>query len=124
VATTETDEGVWLAEATMKAFTGGDEISARGLYENLFTFRPTHSLLVATNYRPRVRCTDHAIWRRIAVVPFGVKVPPERQVDRYWEILAARGNRTRAQPLTAGAPLTGGLVQMSRPSVPFGSAAA
>lgn len=70
VVVQEVDEGRRLAEATVKQLTGGDTIKARRMRENFFDFRPTHKLWMAANHRPQVRGTDHAIWRRIRMVPF------------------------------------------------------
>jgi P4 family phage/plasmid primase-like protien len=70
VVVQEVDEGRRLAEATVKQLTGGDTIKARRMRENFFDFRPTHKLWMAANHRPQVRGTDHAIWRRIRMIPF------------------------------------------------------
>lgn len=75
----EADEGRRLAEATVKLLTGGDTIKARRMRENFFEFRPTHKLWMAANHRPSVRGTDHAIWRRIRMIPFLAQVSPDDQ---------------------------------------------
>lgn len=79
VVVQETDEGRRLAEATVKVLTGGDTIKARRMRENFFEFRPTHKLWMAANHRPSVRGTDHAIWRRIRMIPFLASVAPDDQ---------------------------------------------
>ena len=38
--------------------------------ENFWQFSPTHKLVLCTNHRPKVRGTDHAIWRRLVLIPF------------------------------------------------------
>ncbi|MDZ4806470.1 MAG: phage/plasmid primase, P4 family [Candidatus Eisenbacteria bacterium] len=73
----ETEAGAHLAEALVKQLTGGDKIRARRLYQNYFEFDPTHKVILAVNHRPVVRGSDHAIWRRIHLIPFTVKVAPE-----------------------------------------------
>lgn len=80
VVTTETEEGQKLAEAQIKALTGGDPISAHRKFEHHFTFMPTHKLWLATNYKPQIRGTDEGIWSRVHLVPFIVFIP-ERQRD-------------------------------------------
>ncbi len=91
VVVQETDEGRRLAEATVKLLTGGDTIKARRMRENFFEFRPTHKLWMAANHRPSVRGTDHAIWRRIRMIPFTASVSPDEQdptlLDRLIEEL-------------------------------------
>jgi putative DNA primase/helicase len=70
VIASETSQGARLAESTVKQLTGGDRITARRMREDFWEFDPTHKILMATNHRPRVRGTDHAIWRRLVLVPF------------------------------------------------------
>lgn len=79
VVGSETDEGRKLNEALMKRLTGGDELTARNLYQPPVTWAPTHQLLYVTNHEPKVKGNDPATFRRIRVVPFEVVVPPERR---------------------------------------------
>jgi putative DNA primase/helicase len=88
VAAIETGEGRRLDEALVKQLTGGDTINARRLYSQPFTFRPTHTIWLATNHKPEIRGTDHAIWRRIALIPFNVTIPDAEQIAQD-ELLAA-----------------------------------
>jgi putative DNA primase/helicase len=81
VSARETDEGRRLAEAVVKQLTGRDRIKARRMREDFWQFDPTHTLFLATNHKPEVRGTDHAIWRRLKLVPFDVKIP-EDEKDR------------------------------------------
>lgn len=70
VVTNEIDEGRAWDEALVKSLTGGDEIVARRMREDPWTWAPTHTLWVAGNYRPVVRGNDSGIWRRLRLVPF------------------------------------------------------
>jgi len=79
VATIETEEAGRLNETFIKEATGGDPITARRMREDNWTFSPTHKILLATNHRPEIRGTDHAIWRRIKLVPFEVTIPEDEQ---------------------------------------------
>lgn len=72
VACVESGQGRNLNETFVKELTGGDTIRARRLYENFWEFSPSHKVVLCTNYRPEVRGVEHAIWRRLALVPFGV----------------------------------------------------
>ena len=72
VSSSETGDGRRLAEDLVKSLTGGDPIACRRMREDFWEFRPTHKLWLATNHRPQIRGTDHAIWRRIHLIPFGV----------------------------------------------------
>ncbi|WP_434619289.1 DNA primase family protein [Arthrobacter sp. A5] len=74
VVGSETDEGRQLDAATMKRLTGGDELTARRLYQEPVKWLPTHQLIYVTNHLPRVKGNDPAVWRRIRVVPFDIVV--------------------------------------------------
>lgn len=75
----EAGEGSRLDEELIKQVTGGDTLTARYLYGEEFEFRPQFALWMTGNYRPTIRGTDRAIWRRVRLVPFQYSVPPERQ---------------------------------------------
>ena len=75
----ETGDGDRLDEEKIKALTGGDRISGRKMHQDFWEFDPTHKLLLVTNHRPRIRGTDHGMWRRVRLVPFTVAIPDDRQ---------------------------------------------
>ena len=53
----------------------------------MFEFTPTHKLFFAANHKPTIQGTDHAIWRRIRLVPFNVTIPDPEQDKRLPEKL-------------------------------------
>jgi len=79
VAGIEVDEGRRMAESLVKQMTGGDRMKARYMRQDFFEFAPTHKLWLAVNHRPAVRGTDHAMWRRICLVPFTVTIPDDKK---------------------------------------------
>lgn len=79
VMANESGNGRRLDEATVKSLTGGDRITARFLHAEFFTFEPTFTVILSTNHRPEIRGTDHAIWRRVRLVPFTVTIPVDKQ---------------------------------------------
>lgn len=79
VAAVETEENRRLAESLTKELTGGDKVRARRMREDFWQFAPTHKVILACNHRPEVRGTDHAIWRRLRLVPFEVTIPDAEQ---------------------------------------------
>ena len=79
VYTSEVDEGRRLAESLVKDVTGGEKIRARFLQKEFFEFKPEFKLWLSTNHKPIVKGTDHAIWRRIRLIPFTVTFPREKQ---------------------------------------------
>jgi putative DNA primase/helicase len=82
VSAVETDQGRRIAEALVKQTTGGDRITARFLYGEFFEFPPSFKLFLATNHKPVIRGTDHAIWQRVRLIPFEVQIP-EKDQDRH-----------------------------------------
>jgi putative DNA primase/helicase len=75
----EIAEGAYFNEALVKELTGGDRITARRMREDFWSFDPTHKLWLFANHLPHVTGTDHAIWRRVRVVPFEVTIPQRQQ---------------------------------------------
>jgi P4 family phage/plasmid primase-like protien len=70
VADLETSDSMRLNEELVKRITGGDELQARRMHEDFWHFKPTHKLFLATNYEPKVRGTDIAVWSRLKLIPF------------------------------------------------------
>ena len=70
VASIEVADGRRMAEGLVKQLTGGDTLKARYMREDFFQFAPTHKLILGANHKPEIRGTDHAIWRRIRLLPF------------------------------------------------------
>ncbi|MCL6562452.1 MAG: DUF5906 domain-containing protein [Firmicutes bacterium] len=79
VVASESDEGRRLNEALVKRLTGGDVIKARRIREDFWSFAPTHTLWLATNHKPVVLGNDHAIWRRIQLIPFRVTIDAQHR---------------------------------------------
>lgn len=79
VSTVEVQEGRQMAEVLVKQLTGGDRVKARLMHRNWFEFEPTFKIWLAANHKPVIRGTDHAIWRRIKLIPFEVTIPEEEQ---------------------------------------------
>jgi putative DNA primase/helicase len=91
VATSETGEGRRLDENKVKQMTGDDVLVGEFKFQEQFEFRPTHKIWLATNHLPRVKGTDHAIWRRLPLIPFsqtfwnpekGESGPDELRMDK------------------------------------------
>ena len=64
-------------EGIMKELTGGDPITARGLYKEAVTFKPMFDLVVCANIFLNINSNDHGTWRRMKVVEFGSKFVDE-----------------------------------------------
>jgi len=87
VTAIEVGEGKRFAEELIKTLTGGDTVAARFLYREFFEFKPRFKVWLAANYKPEIRGTDYAIWRRIRLIPFTVTIPPDEQIPDLAEQL-------------------------------------
>jgi putative DNA primase/helicase len=88
VSISETPENFSLDEATIKAVTGQDIITARFLNKEFFSFRPCFTPILDTNHAPRLRDTGEGLWRRPMIVPWPVKVPKlQRDLDLREKLL-------------------------------------
>ncbi len=91
VFASETAQGRRLNEARVKELTGDkDTITARFLHREWFEFIPNFKLWLHTNHRPTIRGADEAIWDRVRLIPFEVRIPdnkvlPRREVDQVFE---------------------------------------
>lgn len=70
VCVSEPDEGSELREGFIKSLTGGEAITARGLYSSSIEMTPSFTAVLATNHLPFVKGSDHGIWRRLLPIPF------------------------------------------------------
>jgi len=75
----ETQEDRRLNEARMKNLTGGDPITADPKGGAYITFKPTHSLWLLGNHKPRIKGVDNGVWRRTRLIPFDNIVPDDEQ---------------------------------------------
>lgn len=88
VVTAEVADGRRMAEALVKQLTGGDILRARMMHRDSFQLQPTWTIWLGANHKPTIRGTDHAIWRRIKLVPFNVRIPKGDQDPELVDKLA------------------------------------
>ena len=86
ISVSETDQGRRLSESLIKQLTGGDKMSVRELFGQWFDFEPKMKFWLSTNHKPDIRGTDHAIWRRINLIPFEVRISDIKKVDKDFPI--------------------------------------
>ena len=89
VSTSETEQGKRLSESLVKQITGDDILTARFLYGEYFSFKPTFKIFMATNHKPQIKGNDIGIWRRIRLIPFTVTIPEEQRDKNLQEKLEA-----------------------------------
>ena len=70
VATSESSEGQRLNEELIKRATGDASIKSRFLFKEFFTYKRKFKIIMSVNHLPKIRGTDHAIWRRVRCIPF------------------------------------------------------
>ena len=78
-----------LSEAKVKRLTSRENIRARFCGKDFWEFKPTHSIVVATNHKPVIKGTDNGIWRRLRLVPFTVTISDDEQDKKLADKLKA-----------------------------------
>lgn len=85
----ETKRGATFDASKVKLLTGGDRLTARHMRQDFFEFRPSHTLVMLSNYRPAADATDSALWRRVHLCPFDVVIPEDQRDAELAERLRA-----------------------------------
>lgn len=88
----ETSQDERLDEELVKNLTGGDTLRARRMREDEWSFRPTHTAFIHSNYKPRIRGVDEGIWRRVRLIPWSVTIPADERDDRLADKLRAESS--------------------------------
>ena len=87
IIASEMEEGMRLNTATVKQLCSTDEIQAEKKYKDPFHFVPSHTLVLYTNYLPKVGANDDGIWRRLIVIPFNAKITGKSDIKNYADYL-------------------------------------
>ena len=87
IIASEMDEGMRLNTAVVKQLCSTDEIEAEKKYKDPFHFVPSHTLVLYTNYLPKVGANDDGIWRRLIVIPFNAKITGAGDIKNYADYL-------------------------------------
>ena len=69
----ELDEGQRLDTAMIKKIASTDPIRAEKKYRDPFDFIPSHSIILYTNFLPKVGARDSGTWDRLRVIPFNAR---------------------------------------------------
>ncbi len=75
VVASEPNREMVVDESIVKQVAGEDPITCEFKFKSLFTYDPQFKVTILTNPLPKIRGTDHGIWRRIIFVPFGQTFP-------------------------------------------------
>ncbi|MFN7292802.1 MAG: phage/plasmid primase, P4 family [Pirellula sp.] len=88
VAISEPDEGMKLREARVKDLTGDEQVTARRMREDFWSFKRTHKFWLSTNHLPQISGSDEAIWRRIKLIPFRIDLrKATKPIPNYHKLL-------------------------------------
>ena len=87
VTTSELGRNGTLDSTLVKEITGGDPITCRFLYREMFSYLPKYKLITAVNQPPNLSFKDQAIWDRVHLVPFTVRIPETKMIPQE-ELLA------------------------------------
>lgn len=79
VRVSEPPKGAKLAEGAIKQFTGGEPITARGLFKELFSFPFMATCIMSCNTIPEPKGDDRGIWRRLQVVTWPTSIAKSEQ---------------------------------------------
>jgi putative DNA primase/helicase len=90
IAASEFEEGARVNNALLKRVTGDEKITARPLYGEFFDFVFEGTIWVSTNHMPFFG-NDQAVWDRIKVIPFTVRIPDDKVDVRIKAKLLAEG---------------------------------
>ena len=83
----ELEEGMRLNNSNVKQLCSTDEIYAEKKYKDPFSFMPSHSVVLYTNFLPRVGAIDAGTWRRLIVIPFNAKIEGKCDIKNYADYL-------------------------------------
>ena len=87
IIASELEEGQRLNTGMVKQLCSVDPIEAEKKYKDPFHFDPSHTLVLYTNYLPKVSANDDGTWRRLIVIPFNAKITGNSDIKNYSDYL-------------------------------------
>ena len=87
IIASELEEGQRLNTGMVKQLCSVDPIEAEKKYKDPFHFDPSHTLVLYTNYLPKVSANDDGTWRRLIVIPFNAKITGSSDIKNYSDYL-------------------------------------
>lgn len=82
VISSEPKQGQRLDDGLLKTLAVGEEVNARFMRQNEFTYNPKYKLWIPSNKLPVITNTEHGFWRRLIIFPCKNK-PKKRIIDFY-----------------------------------------
>lgn len=85
----ETEEGRHWKASLLKEATGGDTMLGERKYENLFSFTPSHKLVIHGNFRPHLRSADEGVRRRLHLIEYKGAIAEDKRDIHFKDKLRA-----------------------------------
>lgn len=83
VLASELEEHQRLSTSTLKQLASTDKLVIEEKFKSPETIQQTHTLILFTNFLPRVGATDNGTWRRLLVVPFSAVIQEREGIQNY-----------------------------------------
>lgn len=83
----ELEEHQRLSSSILKQVASTDRLTIEEKYKAPESIRQSHTLVLFTNFLPRVGSNDNGTWRRLLAVPFNAVIPEKSGVQNYAEEL-------------------------------------
>ncbi|MGP3261510.1 phage/plasmid primase, P4 family [Limosilactobacillus fermentum] len=106
IISAELEEGKRLNTSIVKQLCSTDEIYAEKKYMKPFSFTPSHTIVLYTNYLPHVGGNDEGIWRRLIVIPFKATIAKRNDIKNYAQYLTEKAGPAVLQWIIEGAHRT------------------
>lgn len=105
VIAAEMEEHQRLSTSTLKRLASTDKLTVEEKYRQPEDINQTHSLVLFTNFLPRVGSTDNGTWRRLTVVPFNAVIPVDGGKQNYADCLVENAGRAIMAWIIQGAKM-------------------
>lgn len=86
----ELEEHQRLSTSTLKQLASTDKLVIEEKFKAPETVDQTHTLVLFTNFLPRVGSMDNGTWRRILVIPFNAVISEQDGIQNYADILVEK----------------------------------
>lgn len=106
IISAELEEGKRLNTSIVKQLCSTDEIYAEKKYMKPFSFTPSHTIVLYTNYLPHVGGNDEGTWRRLIVIPFKATIAKRNDIKNYAQYLTEKAGPAVLQWIIEGARRT------------------
>ena len=83
-----------------------EKSKAEKKYMKPFSFTPSHTIVLYTNYLPHVGGNDEGIWRRLIVIPFKATIAKRNDIKNYAQYLTEKAGPAVLQWIIEGAQRT------------------